>query len=124
MIRLAAAVALALVAAAGAPRPRAQDPGIPPVAPLPAAFDEWLNALRAEALSRGLREEVLDRALAGVQPVPQILERDRSQAEFTLDLGAYLKRRLTRATVTTAQRMYTRHRALLKQIDGKYGVNP
>jgi membrane-bound lytic murein transglycosylase B len=112
-----------------APLLRAQQPAAPaapiaPVAPLPPSFDEWLAALRAEAASRGIREDILERAFAGVQPVTQILERDRSQAEFTLDLGAYIKRRLTRDTVQTAQKMYSRHRELLRRVGEKYGVNP
>jgi membrane-bound lytic murein transglycosylase B len=97
---------------------------IAPVAPLPPPFDEWLAALRTEAADRGIRAEILDQALAGIQPVEQILERDRSQAEFTLDLEAYLKRRLTRDTVRTAQEMYSRHRALLQRIGKQYGVTP
>lgn len=99
-------------------------PPIAPVAPLPPPFDEWLVALRAEASTRGIRPEVLDAALAGIQPVAQILERDRSQAEFTLDLEAYLKRRLTAPTVRTAQEMYSRHRQLLARIGAKYAVDP
>jgi membrane-bound lytic murein transglycosylase B len=87
-------------------------------------FDEWLTALRAEAEGRGIKPELLDRAFADVKPVEQILERDRTQAEFTLDLDAYLKRRLTPRLVRTAQEMYTRHRTLLQEVGAKYGVNP
>jgi membrane-bound lytic murein transglycosylase B len=95
------------------------------VPPLPPPFEEWLAALRAEAAARGIRPEVLEQAFENVpQPVAQILERDRSQAEFTLNLETYLKRRLTRDTVTTAQTMFTRHRELLERVSEKYGVNP
>jgi membrane-bound lytic murein transglycosylase B len=66
----------------------------------------------------------IDRALAGVAPVPQVLERDRAQAEFTLDLDAYLKRRLTPATVRMARQMYQRHRTLLGRVSERYGVDP
>ena len=59
-------------------------------------FSEWLAAVRTEAESRGIRSEIIDRAFADVEPVEQVLERDRTQAEFTLDLDAYLKRRLKR----------------------------
>ena len=39
---------------------------IPPVAPLPAQpFDEWLSGVRAEALTRGIRETTIDQAFAG-----------------------------------------------------------
>jgi membrane-bound lytic murein transglycosylase B len=100
----------------------AQSP--PPVAPptKPPPFDEWLVELRAEAESRGISRELIEQAFADVTPVEQILERDRTQAEFTLDLDAYLKRRLTPLTVKTAQQHYTRHRALLARIEKAYGV--
>jgi len=96
----------------------------PPVAPpaSPPPFDEWLLGLRVEAEARGFPKELVDRALAGVRPVEQILERDRTQAEFTLDLDAYLKRRLTPATVKLAQQMLTKHRTLLNRVEQKYGV--
>jgi membrane-bound lytic murein transglycosylase B len=99
----------------------------PPVAPVrsPPPFDEWLAGLKAEALTRGIRPEIVEQALQDLQePHPQILERDRTQAEFTLDLDAYLKRRLTRETVRTAQRMYTRHRTLLQKVAKRYGMHP
>ena len=104
------------------PPPAPALPPVPPISPQP--FDEWIAELRAEAASRGIRTEILDRALAGIEPVAQILERDRTQAEFTLDLEAYLERRLTRETRRTAQKMYTRHRALLEKVGTQYGVSP
>lgn len=96
----------------------------PPVSPLSPSppFDQWLAELRVEAESRGLPSQLLDRAFAGIQPVEQILERDRTQAEFTLDLEQYLKRRLTRPTVRTARQMHTTHRVVLGQIEKQYGV--
>jgi membrane-bound lytic murein transglycosylase B len=103
----------------------AQDlPPIAPVAPLPVPFNEWLDGVRAEAAERGIRPEVIAQALTGVEPVEQVLERDRTQPEFALDLDTYLKRRLTKQTVRTAQQMYTKHRTLLRTISDRYGVNP
>ena len=89
--------------------------------PLP-PFDKWMADLRAEAETRGIPAALLDRAFAGVQPVEQILDRDRTQAEFTLDLESYLRRRLTRDTVRTAQRMYKQHGAVLAKVESHYGV--
>jgi len=97
---------------------------IAPVAPLPIPFPEWLARVRAEAAERGIRPEVIAETLTDVEPVEQVLERDRTQPEFTLDLEAYLKRRLTRGTVRTAQQMYTKHRTLLRRVSDQYGVNP
>jgi membrane-bound lytic murein transglycosylase B len=112
-------LAALLFAVAGAP---VQSP--PPVLPVaaPPPFDEWLVELRAEAIGRGISAEMLDRAFADIQPVESILDRDRTQAEFALDLDAYLKRRLTAATVKLAQQMHTRHRALLTRVEKAYGV--
>jgi membrane-bound lytic murein transglycosylase B len=104
---------------------RGQEPAaIAPVAPLPPPFDLWMVSLRAEAAARGIRPEVLEQAFAGVEPVAQILDRDRAQAEFTLDLSTYLSRRLTKRTVRTAREMYRNHRTLLHRIGQKYRVNP
>jgi membrane-bound lytic murein transglycosylase B len=110
----------------GAPaRMSGQAPGVTPLPhDPPPPFDEWMGALKDEALSRGISQATIDRALAGVAPVPQVLERDRAQAEFTLDLDAYLKRRLTPATVRMARQMYQRHRALLGRVSERYGVDP
>jgi membrane-bound lytic murein transglycosylase B len=118
-------------AGASAPEAGRVEPGghqslqpIPPLPIEPPPFDVWLSAVRAEAISRGIREEIVDHALDGVEPVQQILERDRTQAEFVLDLEAYLRRRLTRNTIRTAQQMYSRHRALLQRVAKQYGVPP
>lgn len=100
---------------------------LPPVPPLPPAtpsFDEWLSELRAEAAARGISAELIQQTLTSVEPVEQILERDRTQAEFALDLDAYLKRRLDRSTIRLAQRMATRHSALVTKIGAQYGVPP
>jgi membrane-bound lytic murein transglycosylase B len=122
MARLAAVV-LGIVIAVGSVTAQ-QMPALVPVPPLPPPFTEWLAAVRAEAETRGIRPEILEQAFSGVEPIAQILERDRSQAEFTLDLETYLKRRLTRRTIRTAQEMHTHHRALLGRIGTHYGVSP
>jgi peptidoglycan lytic transglycosylase B len=116
-ITIAVVIAFIVVA----PPTRAQEP---PSASLP-PFDVWLAQLRVEALTRGIRPEIVDAAFSDVQqPVAQILERDRTQAEFSLDLTAYLRRRLTKNTLRTAQEMYTQYRDLLESVGKKYGVQP
>ena len=102
----------------------AQEP--PPVAPVafPPAFETWLEGVRTEALARGIRSEIVEVALADVQPAPQVIERDRTQAEFAFDLDTYIKRRVTRETVRMADRMLVRHKALLQKVSKKYSVSP
>ena len=63
------------------------------------SFAEWLTAVRAEALDRGIAPEVVDQALGDIdEPLPVVLDRDRSQAETVLPLETYISRRLTRTT--------------------------
>ena len=119
-----AAVVVLFLAVQGIPAPQGS-PSIAPVPPLPLLpFDEWLTALRVEAETRGIRPEVVAAALDGIAPVAQILERDRTQAEFTFTLDGYLKRRLPPRTVRTARAMYQRHYALVQRIGKAYGVDP
>jgi membrane-bound lytic murein transglycosylase B len=100
----------------------------PPPNPLPVlqlppqTFAEWLTALRLEASARGISDATLDRALTGLEPLPIVVERDRTQAELVLTLDQYLDRRLTRPMIKAAQKMAVEHRTLLRKVSPKYGV--
>src|SRR4029078_4910017 len=56
------------------------------------------------------------------EPLPSVIERDRSQAELVLTLDQYLKRRLTRRLVRTAQTAPRKHATLLSRVSARYGV--
>jgi membrane-bound lytic murein transglycosylase B len=89
------------------------------------SFSEFLAGLRVDAISRGIREETVDQALATVEePLPVVLERDRTQAEVVLSLEEYVSRRLTPKFMRTAREMYQRQRRLLNDVGEKYGVPP
>jgi membrane-bound lytic murein transglycosylase B len=102
---------------------------VPAPAPAPAAtekppsFTEWLDAVRAEAVSRGIRQDVIDAALSDVtEPLQVVIERDRSQAEKVLSLEDYIRRQLTAALVKRGRDAYSRYRPLLQQVSEQYGV--
>src|SRR5262245_26350056 len=87
------------------------------------SFSAWLEGVRAEAAQRGIRQEIIDEALGSVvEPLPVVIERDRSQAETVLSLEAYLKRRLTKALLRRGRDMVTAHRHDLEEVSAKYGV--
>jgi membrane-bound lytic murein transglycosylase B len=89
------------------------------------SFSEWLAGVRADALERGIRPEIVDQALASVEePEPTVIERDRTQAETVLSLERYIARQLRPAVIRTAREMYTRHRSVLTQVSDRYGVSP
>jgi membrane-bound lytic murein transglycosylase B len=88
----------------------------------PPSFEQWLAFLREEALSRGISQRTVDTALGSVERLPVVVERDRTQAEVTLTLDQYLRRRLTARVVRTARAEAKLHRAELQRSVAKYGV--
>jgi len=89
------------------------------------SFSEWLAGVRKEALTLGIRQEIVDEALSNIdEPMPVILERDRAQAETVFALETYVSRRLTPKFVKLAREKYASQRTLLDQVGEKYGVPP
>jgi membrane-bound lytic murein transglycosylase B len=87
------------------------------------AFSEWLDAVRKEAVSRGIRQEIVDEALRDIdEPVPVVIERDRAQAESVLPLEGYVKRLLTAKRIRTGRETFAKNRALLESVSDRYGV--
>ncbi len=117
---LQAAPAAARQDAPPATSPDASVPGLGD----PARFAAFLEMLKGEAVTRGISEAVAARALDGLKPLPVVVARDRGQAEAVLSIDTYVRRRLTPATVRTAQRMFATHRDLLDKVGKAYGVQP
>jgi membrane-bound lytic murein transglycosylase B len=89
------------------------------------SFAEFLNGIRTEALSRGIRPEIVDAALAGIEePSAVVIERDRSQAEVVQTLEQYLSQRVTPRAVATGRDMLMEHHDLLEEIAATYNVPP
>jgi len=89
------------------------------------SFSEFLAGIRTEALSRGIRQDVVEQALSNIdEPLPIVIERDRTQAEMVLSLETYLTRRLTPKRIRVGREMMARHRELLAEISDNYGVPP
>ena len=102
--------------------PPVQSQTVPPAAEPRQPFAEWLAALRQEATARGISANTVDAALANIEPLAVVVERDRTQAELTLTFDQYVKRRLTKPFIETGRKMARQHAALLRQVTAKYGV--
>ena len=87
-------------------------------------FSSWLNGVRDEAKGLGIGEATLDEALAGIEPIPRVIELDRRQPEFTLTFKQYLERVVNDRRARIGKRKLTEHRALLDAISRKYRVQP
>ncbi|HEY1913207.1 MAG TPA: lytic murein transglycosylase [Vicinamibacterales bacterium] len=89
------------------------------------SFSEFLAGIRAEALTQGIRQEIVDEALGQIdEPVPVVIERDRAQAEAVLSLEKYVARLVTPKVIATGRDKFAEHKALLDQVSERYGVPP
>ncbi len=87
-------------------------------------FDRWLAELKQEAVSEGVPAALVAEVLDGVELREEVLKRDRSQPEFKLTLGGYLKRIVSEQRVAKGRRMLVKHQLLLEEIAVRYKIQP
>jgi membrane-bound lytic murein transglycosylase B len=97
---------------------------LPSTATGSAPFDQWMQEFRREALKRGIKSATFDAALAGVQPIPKVVELDRRQPEFRQTFWEYLDRRVSAERIARGRELLVRHRDLLNNVERRYGVQP
>ena len=110
----------ALLLAVGILTPR-QDAVQPPTRP---PFEEWLQGVIDEAHARGFSDQLIDSTLTGLTPIQRVVERDSSQAEFTITLDRYFQTRVTPRIVRLGRQHVMEDGMLLQRIRAEYGVSP
>lgn len=113
-----ASAAAQTVHAAGAP---ASSPGDDEAA-LRERFSKWVAAFRTTALAAGIRENTFDAAFDGVQVLPRVIERDRTQPEFVRAVWDYLESAASAARVTRGQEKLAQARAEAEAAAARHGV--
>lgn len=88
----------------------------------PVSFEQWLKDFAVEAARRGLSPETVEQALENVELVPRVIELDRQQPEFTQTFWAYVDGRVSENRIREGKRLLSKHAALLRDIEDKYGV--
>jgi membrane-bound lytic murein transglycosylase B len=126
-MRFSALVACLLLTQADPASPERRGQVVVP-APAPAEearpeFSAFVAQLKEQALAAGVSAATVEAALANLEPLEVVVERDRSQAEVVLTIDQYVSRRLTRSFVRTAVERKRQHRAQLAAIAKKYGVS-
>jgi membrane-bound lytic murein transglycosylase B len=112
------AIVCALSVLSAASLSAAQEPTRP-------SFADFLAGVRTDALARGIREEIVNAALADIaEPLPVVIERDRSQAETVFSLEKYIARILTARMIGDGRAKLAAHKPLLNEIGEVYGVDP
>jgi membrane-bound lytic murein transglycosylase B len=85
-------------------------------------FPAWIAGVRAEAAARGISDQILEQALADLEPMPRVVELDRHQPEFTQTFSRYLSKAVTDERVATGRELMRRNAKLLASIERQYGV--
>lgn len=98
-------------------------PAAPPVEEARPEFSEFVLQLKQQAIAGGVSSATAEAALTGLEPLPVVVERDRSQAEVVLTIDQYIQRRLTKGFVRTATERAREHRAEVAAISKRYGVS-
>ena len=88
------------------------------------SFAQWREGVRSEALGLGISAEIFDRAFAGVEPIPRIIELDSTQPEVTITFDQYLERVVPESRVAQGRELLAAHHDLLAPIGRKFGVPP
>jgi len=84
---------------------------------------DWITAFRPRALAAGISSATLDQALAGVRLREDVLEKERSQAEFTRTIWDYLDRAVSLERIAAGRAALQAQGALLQRIAAQYGVD-
>ena len=87
-------------------------------------FAQWLAGLRRDAAAQGVPAATLDRAFAGVEPLPRVLELDQKQPESTITLDRYLTNVVKPERIEKGRKLKLQHKALLRSVSDRYGVPP
>jgi len=94
------------------------------VRPVPnPAYDAWVVSFRQRAVAKGISQDTLDRAFRGAGYLPDVVEKDRNQTEFTRTLEDYLAIAASDERVTKGQAALRRQANTLAAIEGRYGVD-
>lgn len=85
-------------------------------------FEEYLEALKKEAVSQGYQAEFVDDVFAKVKLRKKVVKADRNQPETKLTLDKYLVTRVPDWKVKKAVNLLEENRELLEQVEQRYGV--
>ncbi|MEM7731795.1 MAG: lytic murein transglycosylase [Pseudomonadota bacterium] len=93
-----------------------------PIAANPPEFDAWVRGFRGRALAQGINGQVFDRAFRNARYDPDVISKDRNQAEFKSQIWDYLDNAVAPPRVNEGQAALRKHRRLLERIEAGYGV--
>ena len=100
--------------------PRAPEPTMRAVPN--AAYDAWVASFRGRAAASGISAGTIDTAFRSAGFLPDVIDRDRNQTEFTRTLEDYLSIAASDERVSKGRAAYARQGSTLAEIESRYGV--
>jgi membrane-bound lytic murein transglycosylase B len=88
-----------------------------------AGFRQWIAGFRATAVAGGVSGAVYDQAMRGIEPDPVVLEKARTQPEFTAPAWDYFDNRVHDQSVADGQAMAKKWKPWLDRIEARFGVD-
>ena len=88
-----------------------------------AGLQDWVAGFRGRALAAGISSATFDDAMADVHFLPDVVERDRKQDEFTKTIWDYLDKAVSDDRIAAGQKALKAHADLLDRIEARYGVD-
>ena len=85
-------------------------------------FDQCIDHLQSLAASRGIADELIEPVVGNLSFLPNVIELDRSQPEFTRTFAEYLSARVTDRRVANGRQMLVQHADFLQELTIEYGV--
>ena len=99
---------------------RAPDPA--PRAVPDAGWDAWVAGFKGRAAARGVSQGTIDAAFRGAGFLPEVIEKDRNQTEFTRTLEDYLNIAASDERVSLGRQKFAQYGGTLQAIEARYGV--
>jgi membrane-bound lytic murein transglycosylase B len=99
---------------------RAPDPA--PRAVPNAGWETWVEGFKGRAAGRGVSQGTLDAAFRGAGFIPEVIEKDRNQTEFTRTLEDYLNIAASDERVSLGRQKFAQYGSTLSAIESRYGV--
>lgn len=99
-----------------------QAPDVAPRAVPNPGWDAWVEGFKGRAVSRGISSGTVEAAFRGAGFLPEVIEKDRNQTEFTRTLEDYLNIAASEERVSLGRQKFAQYGGTLSAIESRYGV--
>lgn len=85
-------------------------------------FARWVSDFRPRAFAAGISDSVFQAAFATAQYTPEVIAKDRNQAEFSKTIWQYLDAAVSQTRIRQGRVVLARHQDVLNRIEAQFGV--